>query len=286
MEDLILIGDSGSTKTEWTLIRNEKLIYTFHTIGLNPFFVDSNTISKELLHSLKTFDFSNSSIKKCFFYGAGCNSVEKNEIIKIGISSVFNNCEIEVESDLMGAARSLFGSEKGLIGILGTGSNAALYNGSCFSQKAFSLGFILGDEGSGGNIGKTLIVDFIRKKMPAQLLIDFHKSYALTLDDVLAKVYKHEFPNRYLASYATFASKHQNHEYIKAILEKSFSKYIEEQILNLDFDRSLPVGLIGSIAFYFKDIITRTFLNYNLNLQKIEKSPMRGLVNYHNTSKL
>ena len=200
---MILVADSGSTKTNWGLVDNENNVVSFQTIGLNPFYVTKGIVKNELLLHFPS-DINTNYIKNIYFYGAGCSSTERCNIIKSGIEYLFKKAKVYVAHDLIGAARALFGNEKGIVAILGTGSNAACFDGKKITKNISSLGYILGDEGSGAYLGKMFITDFLNNELPNNLYNKFINEYEITKENILDAIYSKPFPNRFLASFTRF----------------------------------------------------------------------------------
>ncbi|MCX7862063.1 MAG: ATPase [Bacteroidales bacterium] len=271
---MILIADSGSTKTQWALVDANKAIY-FYTEGLNPYFVDSNKVKEALQLVVKEFDIS-----KVYFYGAGCNNEEKNKIIRNGIIEAIPCKEIFIESDVYGAARALFGKEKGWVGIIGTGSNVAYYDGKNIIKHTVSLGYILGDEGSGAHIGKEFLKKLFYKELPLEIQNEFKKHYTAELPEVLTNIYSQPFPNRYLAQFTEFIFKYKETREIKDILLFSFNELFDRHIIPY-YQQGDTMSFIGSVAFIFKDELNEIAQNYGIYLNEVLKNPLPRLVEYH-----
>jgi N-acetylglucosamine kinase-like BadF-type ATPase len=198
---MILIADSGSTKTTWCVLdKNSKFL--FHTEGYNPFLVKADYIIDSLNKNLPA-DINRASIDRIYFYGSGCIG-DKVSIIQDALSTVFINAKVQVESDLVAAARALLKGNKGFAAILGTGTNSCLYDGKSIIHNISSLGYILGDEGSGSYIGKKLLIDFMRGKLPLVLEESFRKTYSLTQNEILDRIYRQPLPNRFCAGFTKF----------------------------------------------------------------------------------
>lgn len=274
---MILIADSGSTKTEWKLIGNGLEISSCITSGINPFFLEK----EEILHILNTeFLISKDDVSSVFFYGAGCIPA-KVSVVSEALSSFFETKSIEVNSDLLAAARSLCQNQEGIACILGTGSNSCYYDGKEIAHNVSPLGFILGDEGSGAVLGKKLIADILKNQLPETIRNDFFFTYPVTAGDILEHVYRKPFPNRYLAQYTKFIAKHMDCESIKFIVETSFNEFVARNLLQYQSVLQLPIHFTGSIAFYFQEIMKKVLEKSGLKLGKITQSPMEGLVEYH-----
>lgn len=280
---MILIADSGSTKTDWRLIDDKKKIHQANTQGINPYFVSTEDISKilqcELLPILPEF-IENEKIE-IHFYGAGCSSIEKCNDVKSGIENVFKHAQITVEHDLLAAARALCGHQEGLAAILGTGSNSCYYNGKKILQNQPSLGFILGDEGSGAYLGKQLICDFLNNEMPEEISNRIKERFKLTKDDVLENVYKKPFPSRYLASFSKFIYQNLKYEYCHNLVVHAFRLFFERHICKYPRKGELPLGIVGSVGFYYSNIISRIADEKGIPMGKIMESPISGLTLYH-----
>jgi len=291
---MILIADSGSTKTAWKLIGNKKNTDendVFYTAGINPFYQTSEEIVKslcspptpqrgELQSSVRLSPLWGAGGLVIFFYGAGCHFPDKKEIVKSALQQIFPAAEIEINNDLLAACRALFGPESGIACILGTGSNSCFYNGVEIVENVSPLGYILGDEGSGAVLGKVLVADILKNQLPEFLKNKFLTQYNTSLADILDNVYKKPFPNRYLAKFSHFIGENQQEEVIYNLAYRSFLSFFERNVMQYDY-RHYPIALIGSIAFHFKDILQKVTGDLGLNISKIEASPMEGLCEYH-----
>ncbi|RLD68102.1 MAG: hypothetical protein DRI84_00520 [Bacteroidetes bacterium] len=279
MKVMKIIADSGSTKTHWVVISEGKQSKSFFSEGLNPYFLDSNEIS--LLVANCFLGLNVEDVEEIHFYGAGCSLPEKCNIVQSALKSVFPNSQIEIFSDLLAAAHALFGKTHGVACILGTGSNAAVYDGYRFVHKIQSLGYILGDEGSGAYIGRQFLKMFLNKEMPNDLRIDFAKKYHMDIPDILENIYKKPFPNRYLASFASFASEHSEDRFINSVIRNAFSLFIKYQLNTLEFDKKMPVGFVGSIAFHFQSILKDELQYQGYTIGNVLKEPISELTQYH-----
>ena len=277
----ILIADSGSTKTHWLIKSSESIVREFYTQGINPNFVSTDEIMVILSDSLSNKEIE--LISHIHFYGAGCKGDEKCNIIKSAFSNILPSAICNVNSDLLASAISLFPNNKsGVACILGTGSNVAIFDGVNFTDSIFSLGYILGDEGSGAYLGKVLLRDFFQGKMPKHISNIFKTRFSIEYSEVINSVYRENLPNKYLAKYAIFLGENRGEEYVESVLKNAFSLFISNQLSSLDFDKNkLEVGFIGSIAFHFKDVITELLKNEGYKVGSIYKEPMEGLVNAH-----
>ncbi len=282
---MILIADSGSTKTEWIFsnesskdLLNEELKIAV-TQGLHPLFISEENLIKiieiELPENFKQ------NVSQLFFYGAGCSGEVQKVKMRSALSKIFPQAKINVASDLLAAAHACCGDKKGIVAIIGTGSSVCQYNGKEIEQIRPSLGYILGDEGSGNHIGKKLLNDFFTGKMPTDLFEKFVRQFSLTRENVIESVYRSEFPNRYLASFALFAAEHIDTVYCKKIVKDSLMELFDHHIIPLYEKSKLPVSFNGSIAFYFQEIVMEICRSKNIQVDTIIPSPGEKLAEYH-----
>lgn len=275
---MIVIADSGSSKTDWLFI-DQKNETTLQTPGINPFFQSSTQIADKLQ------DLINDKLKfqaeSIFFYGAGCLKGKTDKTVIEALKKIFLNAEIYVEDDMLGAARSLLGKEKGIACILGTGANSCLYNGSEITDKVPTLGFILGDEGSGAHLGKLFLNDYFKRAIPEEIKIKAELELKLEMPEVLAAVYKKEYPSRYLAGFSKFLSENKTHHYTQSLIKRSFSEFFGRNIKRYSNYKNLEVNFIGSIAYYYSDLLKEVALKHEITIGKIIKKPIDGLKDYH-----
>ncbi len=277
---MILIADSGSTKTNWCLIKQGKPIKKIYTKGTNPFFQTQKEISDELSESLVPMLPAN-DFTTVFFYGAGCNNPEKIRVVKSAITSQLNvTGSIEVATDMLGAARALCGHEAGIACILGTGSNSCYYDGKQIVSNVPPLGYILGDEGSGAVLGKLLIGDLLKNQMSPELASKFFAQYKLTYAEIIDKVYRQPFPNRFLAGLSPFLYQNVEIPYIHSLVLNSFKAFFKRNVMQYEYQR-MPVHFIGSVAFYYQKILREAAEEMRISIGNIQKSPMEGLIEYH-----
>lgn len=275
---MILISDSGSTKTDWCVAERGVLVRRVVTGGINPFFQTEEEISREIKENLLPHveDLSISSVS---FYGAGCAFPEKNEIVRRAIYAHLP-VPIEVGSDLLAAARALCGNRAGIACILGTGSNSCFYDGKTIVRHVSPLGFILGDEGSGAVLGKLLVGDILKEQLPLALRKLFFREFDLTPAAIMEKVYKQPFPNRFLASVSPFLLHHIDEPAIRGLVQDSFRKFFTRNVMQYDY-RTYRVHMIGSIAVYYQEIIKEVASELTITIGTSMQSPMPGLVVFH-----
>lgn len=276
---MILIADSGSTKTSWFYSVGENHSEYISTAGINPFFRTSDDIAVDLQENL--LPKLRGPITEIYFYGAGIINNEKGGGVKSALAKLFPFAQINVWSDLFAAARSTLGNKKGIACILGTGSNSCLYDGSRIVKNISPLGFILGDEGSGAVLGRKLLGDFLKGIMPDQLSVKFQKMYPLSYSEFLERVYKKEKPNQFLAEFVPFLSENLNDTYCNRLLENSFEDFIQRNVLQYSICKQVPISFVGSVAYYFEDQLKTVLSKNNLELGEIVKNPLNGLIRYH-----
>lgn len=271
----ILIADGGSTKIDWTVVSgiSQK---TFRSPGINPVLWDIGKIEQMLQEGLPHEILSD--VESVYFYGAGCLGRSAEKMQEALMRVVAHDAEIEVESDLLGAARALFGNERGIACILGTGSNSALYDGKEIISNIHPLGYILGDEGSGASIGKHFLNALYKGRLPESLRKDFETETGLTYDDVIDHVYRQPMANKFLASLVIFVSKRRKE--CAELLNEEFDNFIEKDILPYNHCE-LPVGIVGGVGYEFYEELKEIFLRHRLKLNKVVAKPMENLVDYH-----
>ncbi len=277
---IILIADSGSTTTDWALINNHTPTY-YHTAGINPVHQDRDTICETLAH-LKEL-LGEIEPTHIFFYGAGCVGGKVNDLMASLVREFFVQSHIEIYSDLMGAARSLCGRDKGIAGILGTGANSCYYNGNEIVDNVPPLGYILGDEGSGASLGKAFLCALLRKTLGEELLQEFYDTYNTDYQGVIRRIYREPAANRYLASISPFIAAHIEHEGVFTIVYHTLSGYIENHIKQYDYKHN-TLHLTGSVAYYYRDIIGLIAKQHDITLGNITRTPIDGLITYHTTT--
>lgn len=276
---MILISDSGSTKTDWVLLEDDAVVLRVKTQGLNPTQQKCEDIveilSKELMPQLDGYE-----PERIFFYGAGCAYPEAISRMRGALESLFNTRNIEINSDLLAAARALCGHEEGIACILGTGSNSCYYNGKEIVDNIPPLGFILGDEGSGATLGKQLVNGCLKRQFSQEICTKFLEQYNLDMAKILEKVYREPMPGRFLASLAPFLLENRKNPEIHNMLVKSFVAFFQHN--SMAYRKSwLPIHFVGGIAVAFQDEVKVAAESLGLSIGKIVDSPMKGLVEFH-----
>jgi N-acetylglucosamine kinase-like BadF-type ATPase len=276
-----LIADSGSTKCEWCLVANGKKKKIF-TTGMSPYFLSAEQmielLQKELVNKLK-----NINIDEIYYYGTGLGNPANGMLLKKVLKKVFPSAKkIEANIDLLAAARAVCGHEKGIACILGTGSNSCYYNSKKIIKNSPGLGYVLGDEGSGAYLGKKVVQHFLYNTFDEDLMMRFTNAFNVGANEILEHVYKQPQPNRYLASFAIFLAENRGHYMVENIIEDGLNDFFFTHLYKYRESWLYPISFVGSVAYGFKDVLKNLCDTYELELGKVLKQPMDGLVAYHN----
>lgn len=278
---MLLIADSGSTKTDWRLVTPDRQLRAIQTDGFNPYYQTTDQIITTLRSQL-TPHLDDADVREVFFYGTGCTGPTVNHIVANALRAVLPDLQtIDVNSDMLGAARGSAGHEPGIVCILGTGSNACCYDGTQIIRGIQSLGFWLGDEGSGGYLGKTLVRDFFQERLPADLEAAFQNQYGLDRATLLENAYQKPYPNRYFASFTSFLADHLAHPYIATLVRDAFTLFLTTYVKRFPEADQWPVNFVGSIAYYFVEPLRMAVQKSGLQLGNILKAPVERLVEFH-----
>lgn len=275
----ILIADSGSTKTDWCLIEDRTSVGLTATAGINPFFQPEEEIRQKLTDELLP-QLPEGAIRSVHFYGAGCTPEKASVLQRAIASSLPVSGEIGIHSDMLAAARSLCGHEAGIACIMGTGSNSCFYDGESITHHVSPLGFILGDEGSGAVLGRLLVGDILKNQLPAAIQEEFFRQSGLTPADIIDRVYRRPFPNRFLASFSPFIAQHLEEPAIRKLVSDSFTAFLRRNVMQYDYPH-YPAHFVGSIAWHYKDLLQEAAQTVRVSIGKIVQSPMEGLIRYH-----
>ena len=275
---LQLIADSGSTKVDWRAIMPDGSVKSIHTEGINPVFQTKEYII-EIFRS-KLLPELGANVGEVYFYGAGVLSPDISATLSEAFKAVFPESVCHAASDILAAARALCGHNAGIACIMGTGSNTCFYDGNDVVRNVKAGGFILGDEASGGVLGRKLVSDFIKGLLPKELEQEFVKRYDLDYPKIVEKVYKQPLPSRFLASFSPFINEFRSHPHIAKLLRSSFEEFFTRNIYSYDY-KNYDVNLVGSIAYYYQDILKEVAQQKGVRIGKILQSPMEGLVDYH-----
>ncbi len=275
-----IIAESSSTRTEWALVDNNRVVEHAFTMGLNPYFQSRREISHTVRLELPDAFFRH-RWEHVFFYGAGCANIEKNKIMESSLVAQFKT-PVTVESDLLGAARGLLVRSRGLACILGTGSNSCLYDGKEIVKNVRPLGYILGDEGSNAYMGKLFIADVLKELAPPALTADFYDKYQLSSNVLMDQVYTNSLPNRTLARYSFFLRDHIDNDYVYNLVYNALMAFFRRNISQYDYAEH-PICFVGSTCVMYEDILRRVASDFGASIDKICKYSMPGLVEYHSS---
>ncbi len=276
---MIIIADSGSSKIDWRLLANDGTIQQANSPGFNPYYQPLDHLKKSIRESL--IPVVQANVKKVFFYGTGVSSPRNQDLVRSAFLEFFPGATVNIEWDLLGAARALCGREKGIACILGTGSNSCLYDGNTITDQVANLGWILADEGSGTNLGKTLLVDYLRKKMPEDLAKQFQQRFPFTREEFLEKIYQQEKPSTFLATFSKFIFQHLKEPYCYRLVYNGFSEFYENNVMKYPDYRNVKVHFVGSIAFYYSDLLRQVANDKGVTVKNILETPIAGLTLYH-----
>lgn len=278
---MILIADSGGSKTDWRFIQRDGKIGQIHSPGFNPYYQDIDDLKKIIQDVVMPKMDENDQVDKVYFYGAGASSVKNQLTIKSAFLEFFPEAYIEIGWDLLAAARALCGREPGIACIMGTGSNSCLYDGEEIVDNVANLGWILADEGSGAHIGKQFLIDYLRKKLPDTLSKQFHERFPLSREEFLEKIYQQEKPSAFLASFMKFIFQHLKEPYCYNLVYNSFAEFFENNVMKYENYQNYKVHFTGSIAFYFNDLIRKVAADRGITVKNILEGPIAGLTLYH-----
>ncbi len=280
MSSVKLIADSGATKAEWCLIQGKKR-KTIFTQGISPYFLNAEQISQILVNELLPF-IGKTAIHEIYYYGTGCINTTNASIVKRALKNVFPTADnVEVTHDVMAAARGLYGDDKGVACILGTGSSTCYYNGKKITNNKPGLGYVLGDEGSGACLGKKVIQYYLYETFDEELKGRFELKFNTSKDLILENVYKRPMANRYLASFTPFLSENRGHYMVENIIEDSLNDFFFLHICKFRESWTQPVSFVGGVSYYFKDVLQELCNAYEFTMGRILKNPMEGLSEYH-----
>lgn len=273
-----LIAESGSTRTEWALVEENRLIQQVFTEGLNPFFQTRREISRSVRLGLPE-SFFRKKLEQVYFYGAGCSSHEKMNIVGASLVAQFKT-PIHVKSDLLAAARGLFKCDAGIACILGTGSNSCFYDGKIITRNVTAGGYILGDEGSGAALGKWFLSDVLKGLAPKDLINDFYEKFRISPNEVMESVYNRPFPNRFLATVSYFLGNYLDNDYVAGMLRDNIRGFFTRNVCQYDY-QNYPIRFVGSLAHNFSEILREVAGEFGTKVDVIAETPMPGLIEFH-----
>ncbi|MFK7786954.1 MAG: hypothetical protein AB8B56_17670 [Crocinitomicaceae bacterium] len=276
-----LIVDSGSTKSDWVLLKGSEN-ESFYTMGLNPYFHSEDTVYEAIEKNEELFAYRY-DVTHLYFYGAGCSSKELNQIIHGGLSRVFTKAEIVVDHDLRACAYATYENEPSISCIIGTGSNSCFFDGENVIEEVPALGYVLGDEGSGAYFGKKLVANYLYHKLPKRINDALKYDMKLTKDEIVRRVYMEKDPNVYLASFMKFIIQYAEDDFIKEMIYNGFKEFIEAHVCCYQDYKNYKVHFIGSIAYLFKNQLSDACDFHRAQMGQVIRKPIDGLISYHLT---
>ena len=277
---MILIADSGATKTHWVLLDKGKKCGEIYTPGFNPYYYPTEDFERSLRTDLVKL-VSGQKLTNVYFYGSGISSDVNRKIVSDAIHHIFPEIIVETFHDLHGAAIALLGNSKGIACILGTGSNSCLFDGQKVVQNVPSVGYLLGDEGSGTYIGKLFVKDVLVGAVDREIADLFYSKNKLSFSGTLDRIYKEQNPNLFFSQQTKLIRDHKNTPYFNDLISRAFHDFVEVQLSRYPGYSELPVGFVGSIAANFEDVLQKVLSNHNIKLGKIMKEPMKGMIEHH-----
>lgn len=278
---MIAIVDSGSTKSSWVFVDENNNKHNYRTIGFNPYYQTSDDIYQALQKELISQLDPSKKVDHIYFYGAGCEAKAQQDVVAAALKKAFPHSQIHVDHDLIAACRAVLGDQPGIACIAGTGSNTCHYDGKDITLNVNSLGLYLGDEGSGGYLGKLVVRDYIREAMPKSVRDKFEAFTSDRQPDIFDKVYTKPFPNRYLASLAPFVIYNQDEPYLFDLAYENFSLLFKNCIVKYDNYQNLPIRFIGSVAAHLKPVLDKVAKEHNVTIDMVMGNPMEALTEYH-----
>lgn len=278
---MFAIVDGGSSKCDWIILdKSGKIIFKTETIGFNPNIVASHLITAEINNNQQLLGVA-LEIEHLFFYGSGCGVPENCLFAEQELKKVFKNSQIVVKEDMTAAAYAAYDGKPAVICILGTGSNSCFFDGENIRRDLPSLGFLIGDEGSGNALGKLLLKNYFMKKFPADLHEEFSKAYNLNIRDVISKMYHNPRANAYLADFSKFILERKSHPYLQHLVFEEIKNFLDYQVLPYDESKNCEINFIGSIAHYYEDILRAAAAEMHLKVGKVVQKPIESLAEYH-----
>ncbi|MDG1246553.1 MAG: N-acetylglucosamine kinase [Polaribacter sp.] len=278
---MILIADGGSTKADWIALDNDKNeVFRVRTLGLNPAVVTQNELRNRIVNMFQLMDVKE-GVTEIHFYGAGCGTPKPSAILKSVLQTVFIHAKVNIEEDMLAAVYAASGNKPAIVCILGTGSNSCYFDGISVHMKTVSLGYSVMDEASGNYFGKLLLREYFYGKMPKRIANKFEEEYNLDADVIKHNLYKQPNPNRYLASFAKFMFEFKEDKYIKKIIKRGFNEFFKYRILPFGKTTDTPIYFIGSIAFYFSEILEKVSKKNHLSIAGILQRPIDNLLDFH-----
>jgi glucosamine kinase len=280
---VILIAESGATKTDWTICENGQIYKSVQTHGISPNYMKEADIISAVASDWQDYsiDLVTYKVSKIYFYGTGCGNPTADKVILDALNQVFKNIPIEINNDILASARSLCQREAGLVCILGTGSNSCYYDGENIVENRPAPGYVLGDYGSGAHIGITFLKALLEGDLSDEVLAHYHSEIRHDYETIITNVYRQSAPSKYLASFAAFVGKYREMEEMKVIILECFQAFMARNVLKYQKAKTVPINFVGSIAHHFEKELKVILEQNHLILGRIVQSPSAGLVNYH-----
>jgi glucosamine kinase len=277
-----IVADSGSTKTDWVIVdENSQFAEEIKTMGFNPYFQTSEFIFNEVLRAFKDSKVVADDVIEVNYYGAGCSSEEKNNTVASALQLLFRKAVVHINHDLVAAARSCLGREDGISCILGTGANSCVWEKGKVISNVPSHGYIFGDEGSGSYLGIELLKLYLSDNLSAELTKKFEREFKLSKDQILNTTYREKDPNVFLAHFASFYEPNLEHDFLREIVKKGFVNFFEVRVVPYENYKNYNLGFIGSIAYFYQDILREVAAEYGVTITNINRCPIDELVKYH-----
>ena len=278
---MIAIIDGGSTKCDWVILNNSgKPHLKTTTLGFNPNIINVDFIGQEIDKNEDLF-FLKNHIEKVFFYGSGCGTAANAKKVETEFIKSFPQAEVRIKEDMTAAAYAAYNGKPAIVCILGTGSNSCFFDGEKIRIDLPSLGFLIGDEGSGSALGKHLLRRFFMKKLPADLERAFIKTYNLTIEDAIKNMYHNPRANAYLGEFNKFIAEHKSHAYFQNMVFDEMKNFLDYQVLPYPESGEIEINFIGYISYIYEDILRAAAAELNLTIGKVVQKPIESLVDYH-----
>ena len=280
---MIAIVDGGSTKCDWVILDDDgNFLFKTETTGFNPNIIDVEKIPGELQNNPQLSEIKFKT-KHVFFYGSGCGVPENKLKVENALKQFFTNSKFAVKEDLTAAAYSAYNGKPAIVCILGTGSNSCYFDGNEIRTELPSLGFLIGDDGSGCALGKALVKNYFMKKLPADLHQEFSETYNLQIEELIKNMYHNPRANAYLADFSKFIVDRKEHPFLQHLIFEELKNYLDFQVLPYEQSQSCEINFIGSIAYYYEDILRAAAAEFHLKIGTIVQKPIERLVEYHKT---
>ena len=278
---MILIADGGSTKADWIAInKNKTEAFRVRTLGLNPEVVSSEELNNRIINMFQLINIKD-EVTEIYFYGAGCGTPKAIYILQNVLEPIFRNASVHIAEDMLAAVYAASKKEPAIVCILGTGSNSCYFDGEIMHMNTPSLGYVIMDEASGNYFGKQLLREYFYDRMPKDMRSKFENEFNMDADYIKEQLYRTQNPNMYLANFAKFMFEFREEKYIKRIIKKGFQEFFKYRVISFEKDGSTSIYFIGSIAFYFRDILEKVAQKYNLQITDVIQRPIDNLLAYH-----